>query len=78
MDTKQQTAIETRLRESAEDTVIAVEERMIVWKREKRLAVDVEPVLAQREEDIIMVWFDDGSVGIILMDTPDRSTLDGV
>jgi hypothetical protein len=78
MDTKTAIAYETCQREIAEDTVEAVQERMTVWKRQGRMIFEVQPMLAQREGNIVMVWFTDDSVGIILLDQPDRSTLNGV
>lgn len=71
-------AIETCQREAVEDTLEAVNSHMKTWHREGRIAADVEPLVATREGNTIMVWLSNDDVGIILMDTPDRSTLNGV
>lgn len=75
---KQRIAIATAQREMLEDTLAAVEERVTVWKRQKRLPEDAAPLIAEREGDIIMVCLSNGVIGCIFMDCPDRSTLDGV
>ncbi len=72
-----QTAEQTRQRELVEDTVLAVADACDKWESQGRIGPEVNPIGAVREGDHILVYLNNGSIGLVYIDEPERNLLDG-
>lgn len=77
---KDKQAAQTAMRQEVEDCMEAIDTAILTFKRQGRIADDVEPLIASTRvrSAVILVLLSNGQEAMILPAQMDRNTLDGV